>query len=322
MSIFGETLRQARAHKGVTVKEAEQATRISRLYLNALEDEHFEALPALIYQRGIVRNYATYLDLDPNKLLAMFEEARGGVVEPEVAPSSPPLNMPPHWAPNFAIIAFILVLGMIVFAWFYSAFLAPGDPEPSATAPVQTVTPLPTNVASQSQVRNLLPPSPTPTATPTLEPSPTTEPATISEPTQIPAASSEPSPTPTGGALATRRGAGAAASEEGSTSDVGGDQPTKEATTAPETEEESPTGPVVTVQFTPSVDVVLTVIGDGVVLWDGPIAAGSTAGPFTASLFEVYTSDVNDTWVTNLDTGDTFIMNEADGPDDFTLAPV
>ena len=64
MSMFGETLRQARAHKRVTVKEAEQATRISRLYLSALEEENFEALPPLIYQRGIVRNYATYLDLD------------------------------------------------------------------------------------------------------------------------------------------------------------------------------------------------------------------------------------------------------------------
>jgi cytoskeletal protein RodZ len=320
MSIFGETLRQARAHKGVTVKEAEQATRISRLYLNALEDEHFEALPALIYQRGIVRNYATYLDLDPNKLLALFEEARGGVVEPEVAPSAPPLNMPPHWAPNFAIIAFILVLGMIVFAWFYSAFLAPGDPEPSATAPVQTVTPLPTDQASQSQVRSLLPPSPTPTATPTMEPSPTTEPATIVQPTETPRATVEPSPTASGGALATRRGSSGAASGEGSLGGAGDDEPTE---VAPPTEEtERPTGPVVTVLFTPSVDIVLTVIGDGVVLWDSPVAAGESTPEFTASLFEVYTSDVNDTWVTNVDTGDTFIMNEADGPADFTLAPV
>ena len=320
MSIFGDTLRQARAHKGATVKEAEQATRISRLYLNALEDEHFEALPALIYQRGIVRNYATYLDLDPNKLLAMFEEARGGVVEPEVAPSAPPLNMPPHWAPNFAIIAFILVHGMIVFAWFYSAFLAPGDPESSATAPVQTVTPLPTDESDQSSVRSLLPPSPTPTATPTLAPSPTTEPVTIKEPTEIPLAAREPSPTATRGALATAPDSGGAASGEVSTSDAGGDNPTEVATEAQE--EESPPGPGVTVTFTPSADIVLTVIGDGVVLWDGPVAAGSTAGPFTANFFEVYTSDVNDTWITNLDVGTPFIMSEADGPYDFTLAPI
>ena len=69
MGVFGDTLRQARAHKGVTLREAEVATRINRHWLLALEEEHFDQLPALIYQRGIVRNYATYLNLDPAKLL-------------------------------------------------------------------------------------------------------------------------------------------------------------------------------------------------------------------------------------------------------------
>ena len=71
MGVFGDTLRQARAHKGVTLREAEVATRINRHWLLALEEEHFDQLPALIYQRGIVRNYATYLNLDPAKLLQM-----------------------------------------------------------------------------------------------------------------------------------------------------------------------------------------------------------------------------------------------------------
>ena len=72
MAVFGDTLRQARAYKGVTLKEAEQATRINRHHLAALEDENFAVLPPLIYQRGIIRNYANYLELDPGKLLALF----------------------------------------------------------------------------------------------------------------------------------------------------------------------------------------------------------------------------------------------------------
>jgi len=36
MAGFGETLHQARAHLGVTLKEAEQATRINRHHLAAL----------------------------------------------------------------------------------------------------------------------------------------------------------------------------------------------------------------------------------------------------------------------------------------------
>ena len=127
MANFGETLKQARAHKGVTLKEAEQATRINRNHLAALEDENYAALPPLIYQRGIVRNYAMYLGLDPSRLLSSFEEARGGD-DARPAPgveAVPPVNMPSHWAPNFAIIAFSVVLSAIVFAWFYSAFVQP-----------------------------------------------------------------------------------------------------------------------------------------------------------------------------------------------------
>jgi cytoskeletal protein RodZ len=303
MSIFGETLRQARAHKGVTVKEAEQATRISRLYLSALEDEHFEALPPLIYQRGIVRNYATFLDLDPNKLLAMFEEARGGTVEPDVAPSAPPLNMPSHWAPNFAIIAFILVLGMIVFAWFYSAFLAPGDAPPTATSPVETVTPLPTDEAAQELIRSLVP---TPTPTPVLTATPVADDVV---PTSTPEPTTEPEPTAIDTVVVAGGESGGAASEQRVEERPVVEEPPVE------------TGPAVSVVFTPSSDVYLTVIdANGWVIYDGLLAGGSTLGPFTSAYFEVYTSDAGATWITNMDVGVPFVMGS--GEMTFTLSPL
>ena len=112
MANFGDTLKQARAHKGVTLKEAEQATRINRNHLAALEDEDFSALPPLIYQRGIVRNYALYLDLDPARILSLFEDSRGldDTSTSTGVTSMPPVNMPSHWAPNFAVIAFAVAL--------------------------------------------------------------------------------------------------------------------------------------------------------------------------------------------------------------------
>ena len=119
MTVFGDTLRQARASKGLTLKEAEQATRINRHYLAALEEENFGVLPSLIYQRGIVRNYASYLELDPGKLLAMFEEASGAEGPNESVVAVKPLDMPSHWAPNFAIIAFMVVMSAIVFRRFW-----------------------------------------------------------------------------------------------------------------------------------------------------------------------------------------------------------
>src|SRR3712207_5478663 len=143
MAVFGDTLRQARAQKGVTLKEAEQATRINRHHLAALEEENLAVLPPLIYQRGIVRNYATYLDLDPGKLLAMFEEARGGESSTEPVVAVKPLDMPTHWAPNFAIIAFMVVMSAVVFAWAYSAYFNAPAATSTAAPAFPTVTPLP-----------------------------------------------------------------------------------------------------------------------------------------------------------------------------------
>jgi cytoskeletal protein RodZ len=171
MAGFGETLRQARAHKGVTLREAEQATRINRHHLAALEEESFDALPPLIYQRGIVRNYAAYLGLDPSKLISMFEEAHGITAtgsNGSVAP--PPIDMPSHWAPNFAIIGFAVVLSAIVFAWGYSIYVTPPTDDPQATVTAVANTPL----ADSVEIATELPDAPVPpTVAPTQPPAPT-----------------------------------------------------------------------------------------------------------------------------------------------------
>ena len=257
MAVFGDTLRQARAHKGVTLKEAEQATRMSRHYLLALEEEQFDDLPALIYQRGIVRNYATYLSLDPNKLLSMFESARGG--SPDDAPLVSPtqqLTIPSHWAPNFAIIAFLVVMSAVVFAWMYSAYFAPEGATSTPTELIPTLT-------APSEADTIFLPTvviPTPTVTPAITPT--------QEPT-------------------------AEATEEESSSDSG-EVVTEDDVEEVATEEEpteSPTGNL-TFNFTATdyLDSV-TVVADGVEIFSGAMAAGDSLGFTSADIFQVYVSD-------------------------------
>ena len=141
MGVFGDTLRQARAHKGVTLREAEAATRINRHWLLALEEEHFDQLPAPIYQRGIVRNYANYLNLDQAKLLQLFADTRGDqpVDEPAILAQPTTLATTGSFVPNFAVIAFIVVAMGAVFAWGYSAYFAgPTDPVSGGAIPTAT----------------------------------------------------------------------------------------------------------------------------------------------------------------------------------------
>jgi cytoskeletal protein RodZ len=144
MGVFGDTLRQARAHKGVTLREAEVATRIKRHWLLALEEEHFDQLPAPIYQRGIVRNYATYLDLDQAKLLQLFHDMRGEVHDDHPAVMATPTMVASSgsFVPNFAVIAFVLVAMGAAFVWGYSAYFAGGQSNGNAINAVPTATPL------------------------------------------------------------------------------------------------------------------------------------------------------------------------------------
>lgn len=133
MSEFGELLRHARAYRGITLRDAERATRINRHHLAALEKEDFAALPPLIYARGIVRTYAEYLGIDPIAVLSLFEEIHGQHSTGfQVVSAVKPFHIPSHWAPNFAIIAFMVAISAVIFIWMFSAFYAPADAVPAA----------------------------------------------------------------------------------------------------------------------------------------------------------------------------------------------
>jgi cytoskeleton protein RodZ len=72
MSELGTLLVRAREARGLTLEDAERDTRISRRYLQALEAEQFEAIPAPVYARGFLRSYSQYLGLDPQDMLGLF----------------------------------------------------------------------------------------------------------------------------------------------------------------------------------------------------------------------------------------------------------
>src|SRR6188472_1038901 len=121
MAAFGDTLRQARAHKGVSLIEAAQATYINRFYLVALEEENFSVLPdGATFRRGIVRHYASYLGLDSSVLIKLYEDASG-----DRAIAAPIVNTPPPSVHgsfgylNFSMIGVVAVLLLVGFAWFY-----------------------------------------------------------------------------------------------------------------------------------------------------------------------------------------------------------
>jgi len=86
---IGEALRAARDARGLSLEEAAQDTRISLRFLEALEDEQFDELPAPVYVRGFTRSYANYLGIDPQPLideLALRERGGGYAAHPGSGP--------------------------------------------------------------------------------------------------------------------------------------------------------------------------------------------------------------------------------------------
>lgn len=61
----GTLLRAVRESRGLDLKYISKRTRISLNYLEAIEDDDFGALPALVYVRGFVTEVAKCLELDP-----------------------------------------------------------------------------------------------------------------------------------------------------------------------------------------------------------------------------------------------------------------
>ena len=71
---IGERLIEAREARGLTLEDAERDTRISQRYLQALEAETFNVIPAPVYARGFLRSYSQYLGLETGPLLARFPQ--------------------------------------------------------------------------------------------------------------------------------------------------------------------------------------------------------------------------------------------------------
>jgi cytoskeleton protein RodZ len=72
MQTIGERLEEARKRKGISIREASEATKIRSDYLHKLESNSFDLNLPEIYIRGFLRSYAVYLKLNGDKILADY----------------------------------------------------------------------------------------------------------------------------------------------------------------------------------------------------------------------------------------------------------
>jgi cytoskeleton protein RodZ len=182
---LGETLRQARLDKGVSLSDAARDTRIRRAYLEALEAEDVAQLPAPVYTRGFLRTYADYLGLNSQAMVDLYQPQARREPSPTLRAAVPRVAIPrqiPLRPVLYALggIAFAVAL---FFAWNWyqdvQASLREGDAtvrsaagrlSPTPLGP-RVPTPFPIAVASPSPTVTPTPepPTPTPTSTPVVD---------------------------------------------------------------------------------------------------------------------------------------------------------
>jgi cytoskeleton protein RodZ len=71
---IGEALLQRRESLSLTLDEVENHTHVRKHYLQALEAGDFERLPSSVQTRGMLNNYARFLDMDVETILMHFAE--------------------------------------------------------------------------------------------------------------------------------------------------------------------------------------------------------------------------------------------------------
>ena len=95
LASFGEELRREREIRGISLKEIADATKISKRFLEAIERNDHRMLPAPVFTRGFVREYARYLGLNADEIVNRYNFAAAGDDRIEKSPHLERLVQPP-----------------------------------------------------------------------------------------------------------------------------------------------------------------------------------------------------------------------------------
>ena len=73
-SSIGEKLRNQREALGLSINEVEKHSRVHKRYLESIEAGEFENLPSSVQSRGMLTNYAHFLEIDTEEILLLFAD--------------------------------------------------------------------------------------------------------------------------------------------------------------------------------------------------------------------------------------------------------
>ena len=167
MGQLGDLLKERRMALGMSLLQAEEATRIRAKLLEALENGEYDRLPNPGYVKGYVTSYASFLELDSASLLAMYRAETGtGGRSRDISPAEEAVKPrgQQHAVPRTNAVIAVVVLALLSLGiWFVvRAVRGPETPPPipaagsvttSTTAsPPETSTPAETSTTKSQPI--------------------------------------------------------------------------------------------------------------------------------------------------------------------------
>jgi len=158
---IGNTLREARVRRSLTLQQVEEDTKIRVKYVQAMENEDFDVMPGTTYVKGFLRGYSTYLGLDPEVIVDEYRSRSSGVriaEQQEPFGGSSALGSPrSHRGRNtivfVAVICLLVLTVIVVLGWNTGGDDGQPSTKPGALgigspSPKPSVTPTPAASAS------------------------------------------------------------------------------------------------------------------------------------------------------------------------------
>ncbi|MEY8445790.1 helix-turn-helix domain-containing protein [Enterococcus ratti] len=149
---IGETLKQARLNKKISLDELQQITKIQKRYLEAIDNDDYDQLPGKFYVRAFIRQYAEAVGEDGDHLVDVFDGkstlSAGKVVqrpEPEFVSGSRKAmhqeesNLSKFWTSLPVILLGLVALAIIIVVGYMTWQDRQADPIIGATSTSLTV---------------------------------------------------------------------------------------------------------------------------------------------------------------------------------------
>ncbi|MFF3766857.1 helix-turn-helix domain-containing protein [Streptomyces sp. NPDC001922] len=120
---LGRALQQARTDAGLSVEDVSSTTRVRIPIVHAIEQDDFTRCGGDVYARGHIRALARAVRLDPDALVARYDDEHGG--RPEPTPAAPlfeaerirPEPRRPNWTAAM-VAAIVVVVAFVGFTMF------------------------------------------------------------------------------------------------------------------------------------------------------------------------------------------------------------